>query len=206
MHLGVVAGYMRNPDEVDLEIIRLLIDDARRPFSEIADHVGLTPPAVSDRVARLEELGVIRDFTLDVDRTKLQNRVPIMIHLTVKPEAVERVFNRLYELDETEHVFQQFDGGIVAHVNAPDQDAHAWFRDTLEIDDIDTYELIPLARYEWSVGITPSDFTISCAVCDNTVKSDGETARINGDVKVFCCPSCKKKYEQQYESLQEGVN
>ncbi|MCU4752375.1 winged helix-turn-helix transcriptional regulator [Halobacteria archaeon AArc-curdl1] len=197
---------MRNPDETDLEILRLLIDDARRPFSEIADHVGLTPPAVSDRIARLEELGVIRNFTVDVDRTKLQNRVPVLIQLTVKPEAVERIFDRLYELKETEHVFQCFDGGIVAHVNAPDQDVHAWFRDALELEDIDSYEITPLARYEWSVGVTPSDFTISCAVCDNTVKSDGETARINGEVKVFCCPSCKNKHEQQYESLQQEAN
>lgn len=197
---------MRNPDETDLEIIRLLIDDARRPFSQIADHVGLTPPAVSDRVARLEELGVIRNFTVDVDRTKLQNRVPVLIQLTVKPEAVERVFDQMNELKETEHVFQCFDGGIVVHVNAPDQDVHAWFRDALELEDIDSYEITPLSRYEWSVGVTPSDFTISCAVCDNRVKSDGETAQINGEVKAFCCPSCKNRHEQQYESLQQKVN
>ena len=197
---------MRNPDETDLEIIRLLIDDARRPFSEIADCVGLTPPAVSDRVARLEELGVIRNFTVDVDRTKLQNRVPVLIQLTTEPEAVERVFAQVHELDGTEHVFQQFDGGIVAHVNAPNQNVHEWLRDVLELKDIDSYEITPLAKYEWSSGVNPSDFTLSCAVCDNTVKSDGETARINGEVKVFCCPSCKGKYEQRYESLQRETD
>ena len=197
---------MRNPDETDLEILRLLIDDARRPFSDIADHVGLTPPAVSDRVARLEELGVIRTFTVDVDRTKLQNREPALIQLTAKPEAVERVFDRVHELDATEHIFQRFDGAIVAHVNAPERNVHEWFRDTVEMEDIDAYEITPVARYEWSVGVNPSDFTISCAVCDNTVKSDGETARINGEIKVFCCPSCKSKYEQRYESLKRDAN
>jgi len=197
---------MRNPDEIDLEIIRLLIDNARRPFSQIADRVNLSPPAVSDRVARLEELGIIRNFTLDVDRRKLQNRIPVLIQLTPKPEAVKQVFDRMYELDETEHVFQCFDGTIVVHVNAPNQDVHAWFCDVFDLKNIDSYEITPLTRYEWSIGISPSDFTISCVVCNNTVKSDGEMARINDEVKVFCCPSCKNKYEERYESFQQDLN
>lgn len=196
---------MRNPDETDLEILRLLIDDARMPFSQIAEHVGLTPPAVSDRVDRLEELGVIRNFTVDVDRTTLQNRSPVLLQLTVTPTAVERVFDRLRTLDETEHVFQRFDGGIVAHVNAPEHDVHAWFRDILEMDDIDSYEITPVSRHEWSVGVNPADFAISCVVCDKTVTGGGETARINGEVNVFCCPSCKSKHEQRYQSLQRDA-
>lgn len=199
--LSGVATRMRNPDETDLEILRLLLEDARRPFSEIAERVDLSPPAVSDRVHRLVEMGVIRNFTLDVDRTKFQNRVPVVIRLTTEPEAVERVFDRVCELEGAEHVFQQFDGGIVAHVSAPGTDVHAWFRDSLDLEEIESYEITPLARYEWCVGVNPSDFTISCAVCENTVKSGGETARIDGEVKVFCCPSCRDKYEQQYESL-----
>lgn len=59
----------RNLDEIDLEIVRLLADDARRPFNDIADRVGLSPPAVSDRVDRLREQGVIQRFTIDIDRS-----------------------------------------------------------------------------------------------------------------------------------------
>jgi DNA-binding Lrp family transcriptional regulator len=58
---------MRDLDETDLEILSLLAEDARRPFSEIGERVGLSGPAVSDRVTRLEETGVIQGFTVDVD-------------------------------------------------------------------------------------------------------------------------------------------
>ena len=61
----------RDLDKIDLEIVRLLSEDARRPFSDIAEHVGLSPPAVSDRVDRLQEQGIIRQFTVDIDRQKL---------------------------------------------------------------------------------------------------------------------------------------
>jgi len=70
---------MRDLDETDLEILSLLAEDARRPFSEIGDRVGLSGPAVSDRVTRLEETGVIKRFTVDVDRTKLRAGVPVLV-------------------------------------------------------------------------------------------------------------------------------
>jgi len=44
---------MRDLDDTDLEILSLLAEDARRPFSEIGERVGLSGPAVSDRVTRL---------------------------------------------------------------------------------------------------------------------------------------------------------
>ena len=50
---------MRDLDETDLEILQLLLSNARRPYSDIADVVGLSPPAVSDRVSRLQETGRI---------------------------------------------------------------------------------------------------------------------------------------------------
>ncbi|MFC6725497.1 Lrp/AsnC family transcriptional regulator, partial [Halobium palmae] len=60
---------MRDLDDTDREILRLLLANARRPYSDIAEHVGLSAPAVSDRVERLQELGVVRGFTLDLDRS-----------------------------------------------------------------------------------------------------------------------------------------
>ena len=46
----------------------LLVQDARRSFNDIGDHVGLSAPAVKRRVDRLEETGVIRGYTALVDR------------------------------------------------------------------------------------------------------------------------------------------
>ena len=40
---------MRDIDDTDRELLRLLLEDARRPYSELAEAVDLSPPAVSDR-------------------------------------------------------------------------------------------------------------------------------------------------------------
>lgn len=58
-------------DETDREILELLAQDSRRPFAEIAKEVSLSAPAVKRRVNRLEELGVIVGYTLELDQAKL---------------------------------------------------------------------------------------------------------------------------------------
>ena len=47
-------------DALDLKILTHLLRDGRAPAQQVADAVGLSRPAVADRIARLEREGVIR--------------------------------------------------------------------------------------------------------------------------------------------------
>ena len=58
-------------DQTDLEIVDLLVADARRSLADIGRHVALSPPAVKRRIDRLEALGVIAGYTAVVDHAKL---------------------------------------------------------------------------------------------------------------------------------------
>lgn len=58
-------------DKTDLEILNLLQEDCRIPLRRIGAQVGLTAPAVSERIRKLEAEGVIRGFHADIDRSKL---------------------------------------------------------------------------------------------------------------------------------------
>lgn len=62
---------MAEVDEIDHQILRLLREDGRRTFSEMAPEVGLSVAAVKRRVDRLRELGVITGFTAEIDYAKL---------------------------------------------------------------------------------------------------------------------------------------
>lgn len=66
-------------DEVDLKIVRLLLHDGRTPASQIADEVCLSRPAVADRIAKLERLGVIRGTTCVVDPIALGQSVTAFV-------------------------------------------------------------------------------------------------------------------------------
>jgi DNA-binding Lrp family transcriptional regulator len=54
-------------DKIDHQIIALLRDNARRSYQDIGQQVSLSAPAVKRRVDRLEEAGVIRGYTANVD-------------------------------------------------------------------------------------------------------------------------------------------
>lgn len=58
-------------DETDRRILRLLSVDARSSYQAIADEVGLSRPAVMERVKRLEEAGYITGYGAHLDRAKL---------------------------------------------------------------------------------------------------------------------------------------
>ena len=46
-------------DDLDRKIIQLMVQNARMPVKEIAQKINLTSPAVSSRIHRLEQEGII---------------------------------------------------------------------------------------------------------------------------------------------------
>ncbi len=55
---------MADLDEIDLRILATLQRSANIPNTELADQIGLTPAPCLRRVKRLNDLGVIRGFSI----------------------------------------------------------------------------------------------------------------------------------------------
>jgi Lrp/AsnC family leucine-responsive transcriptional regulator len=70
-------------DEVNLRILAALGDDPRLNAAELARRVGMSAPAVRERVTRLEESGVIRGYRLDVDPAMLG--LPVSAWVRIRP-------------------------------------------------------------------------------------------------------------------------
>ena len=73
-------------DRTDYQILNLLQRDSRTTLKSIGDQVGLTAPAVSERVRRLEEKGVIKGFPISIDRTLLDSNLTGFILIAIFPE------------------------------------------------------------------------------------------------------------------------
>ncbi len=58
-------------DDVDRELLALLAEDARISQRRLARAVGMSPPAIGDRIARLERLGVVRGYSAVLDWSAL---------------------------------------------------------------------------------------------------------------------------------------
>lgn len=195
-------------DETDLEIMQLLMADARRPYSEIADIVGLSAPAVSDRVEKLREAGVIERFTLEVDRSQLQAGIPVLITLEIPPSGpnTESVRDELVAAGAVEHVFTTAGGDLVVSAGVPNRDVAGWLTDTLGEDAIDDFEVELLSGVDWSPDLAGTEFGLTCAQCGNTVDSEGTATRIDGELYQFCCPSCETRFQEKYDRLRQDAD
>jgi DNA-binding Lrp family transcriptional regulator/YHS domain-containing protein len=196
---------MVNLDETDIEILSLLAEDARRPFSGIGEEVGLSGPAVSDRVDRLREAGIINRFTVDVDRAQLRAGVPVLLRLAVPDDSLETARGRLRAEDGVEHVFVTAEGAVVCYARAEASNVRGWVGGLLEGIEPADYEVRLVDDAEWTPSVEGLSFALTCAECGNTVDSEGETARIDGDAYHFCCGSCLARFEERYRRMAEGA-
>jgi len=74
-----------NFDQKDRGILALLARNARATVSELARKTGLSPPTVSERIARLQDTGVIRRFTTEIDEAKAG--FPVCAIIEFKPRG-----------------------------------------------------------------------------------------------------------------------
>jgi Lrp/AsnC family leucine-responsive transcriptional regulator len=89
-------------DEFDLHIVDVLLRDGRLPASQLADMVGLSRAAVTERVAKLERGGVIRGNTIVVDPAALGRTITAFVAArgpTLSPKA-KKAFDALMKSDE----------------------------------------------------------------------------------------------------------
>ena len=62
-------------DDLDRKILQSLQEDGRTPVAQIAERIGLSRPAVAERMEKLERAGVIRGTTAVIDHCALGNEV-----------------------------------------------------------------------------------------------------------------------------------
>jgi Lrp/AsnC family leucine-responsive transcriptional regulator len=90
-------------DEVDLELLRLLAADARRSGRQLAREVGMSAPAVTERVNRLERLGVITGYRVSVDWDAVGLPMLVFIPMLIAPGAdLAALVEELLEIRELE--------------------------------------------------------------------------------------------------------
>ncbi|GAB3834866.1 Lrp/AsnC family transcriptional regulator [Dactylosporangium cerinum] len=78
-----MSAVVVSTDAVDLRIVRELAADARISMIELGRRVALSRPAVTERVRRLEEAGVINGYTARVDLARLG--LGLRAHVALRP-------------------------------------------------------------------------------------------------------------------------
>ena len=71
-------------DSTDLKIVSMLKKNARVSASAIAKEVGLAVSSVTERIRRLENTGVILQYTAIVDNSKIEGGITAMIGIKIE--------------------------------------------------------------------------------------------------------------------------
>ena len=94
-------------DDIGRQILRILQEDGRISFNELGRRVGLSSPAVAERVRRMEEAGIILGYRAVVNQARIGYPIMAFIRLSIPvsnlPQADELAKN-IPEVLECHHL------------------------------------------------------------------------------------------------------
>jgi Lrp/AsnC family leucine-responsive transcriptional regulator len=94
-------------DSIGKDIVQELFQNARISFSELGRVVGLSTPAVTERVRKMEEAGIIKGYHADINGNLSRQSVLAYIHLDVPAPSYDRVkiqAGKLPQVMECHHI------------------------------------------------------------------------------------------------------
>ena len=90
-------------DDLDLALLRTLAVDARQSQRALGRAIEMSPPAVADRLARLERSGAIRGYRVDIDWAALGFPVVVYLAVTAGPGTdLSEIITAIRALPEAE--------------------------------------------------------------------------------------------------------
>ena len=78
-------------DDKNVDLLSLLQSDPRMSISELSRRVGLSAPAVKERVTRLEEAGIIAGYRLDLNPKALGFPVTAFVRIRPMPGQLPKI-------------------------------------------------------------------------------------------------------------------
>ena len=115
-------------DDKDLAILRLLQENARITVREISDKIHLSATPVHERIRRMEETGVIRQYATLVDHAKVKKGLMVICYVSLKQHNKNagtkfiKAIQQMNEVIECYNISGEFD--FMLKVLAENMDAY----------------------------------------------------------------------------------
>ncbi len=104
-----------NLDKNDLAILRLLQQNARITVKEISEKIHLSTTPVHERIKRLEQSGVIKQYATLLDHAKVRKGLMVICYVSLKEHSKNagvkfiKTINELNEVVECYNISGEFD-------------------------------------------------------------------------------------------------
>src|SRR5690242_10676367 len=87
-------------DETGWRILQALQENARLSFSELGLRVGLSSPAVAERVRKLEDAGIIKGYHAEIDTAKVGYPITAIMRMQTQGERCTRISAGVRDIPE----------------------------------------------------------------------------------------------------------
>ncbi len=92
-------------DKTDLRILEILIQDAKKPFTEVAKKVFVSQGTVHVRMNKMQEAGIVEKTTLRVNYAKLGFDITAFIGIYLEKSALyDKVLEKLKQIPEVTNI------------------------------------------------------------------------------------------------------
>ena len=104
-------------DELDQQIVKLLIRNARMSYSEIGQKIGISRVAVRSRVQALEQAAIIEEYTTVINPQKISGAISCYFEIETVPDTLPEVAALLEQNDTVTQIYR-VTGKSKLHVHA----------------------------------------------------------------------------------------
>jgi Lrp/AsnC family leucine-responsive transcriptional regulator len=113
---------MESIDALDYKLLDLLKINCKYPTKYLAAQIGLSVTPTFERIRRLERLGIIKGYTISLDKTKINRGLRVLCQVSLKEHkkksinVFEKEITVLKEVSECMHIAGNFDYLLIVEV------------------------------------------------------------------------------------------
>lgn len=192
-----------NPiDKKDIILLNELLKDGRITYSELAEKVDLSVPAVIARVEKLIKKKIIENFTIDIDYSLITQGSNNIILLRVIFDNIDGIAQELNTHKFMKKVYLTTgEYNIVVHthnlIDSQKKSLIDWLKQQAYIEKMNILHVYDYLKEDKAMEISePNNVKLICDYCKREFSGDVFTKIINKRKRYFCCNTCLSEYEK----------
>jgi len=202
-------------DNIDIAIVKALIQDGRKSFRQIAREIKVSTPTVEARFSRLKGLGIIKNIQPIFDIEKIDGQMSALVFVKTNLSQSTDIANKLASIPQVRGVYKMTgEYNIIIKVIMTH---HPEYLEEFIKTKIANIEGIKSASYQMITKTIKDDqsipvmkegifLKIKCDYCDNDIFKDAKLMRVGQYERYFCCNSCLTLYKQKYKTKLETMS
>lgn len=199
-------------DEVDVAILRALLEDGRMPLNQIAKLANVSTPTVEARLRKMMDMGLIKRIAPLLDTSKIRESVTALISLKINVSNLEETVKQLSQMSEVKGAYLTLgDSNVTLMVTS---DSVSSLQDFIasklasigNLTVVSSNIVSKVVKEDQTVDLKPGlGVVMKCDTCGREITDEPATWTVGGHDRFFCCKVCLSTYKDKYGSKMKNI-